>query len=67
MTLIYIGYTGKAKSWIGGWVPIVSIHSPLSVFKFLQRKKNMRVCKRGRRGGGRPRAIEWGSESATMM
>jgi hypothetical protein len=62
MTLIYIGYTGKANSCMGAWVPIVSNHCPLGVFKFFTEKKSMRVCKRG--GGS---AIERGSESATMM
>jgi hypothetical protein len=66
MTLIYIGYTGKAKSCIGGWVPIESIHSPLGFLKFFTEKKSLRVCKRAGRGGGH-RAIERGSESATMM
>jgi hypothetical protein len=33
------GYTGKAKSCIGAWVPAVSIHRPLSFYDFLEKQK----------------------------
>jgi hypothetical protein len=45
------GYTGKAKSCIGAWVPTVSIHRPLCFKKFILKGVQKSECfLRGSRG-----------------
>jgi hypothetical protein len=54
------GYTGKAKSCIGAWVPTVSIHKPLCFKKkfMLNVYKKLNVCCGEK--GERPCEIEMG-------